>query len=238
MIDVTTHQHLTRQLDLIPVSTLHMPVTIIGCGAIGSFLGLQLAKMGMTDIKLYDFDTVSVENMSNQFFRFKDIGTNKAAALSSLINDFTGVAPWYSMGAFDKTSVPTTKGIVVVAVDSMAARRMIYEAIREEGFNVKYIIDPRMGSETYLQYTMNPFDSKDNESYLKTFYTDNEAVQERCTAKSTVYTASLAAGVVTKTIKNILLKQPYPRSVTWNIAASRNPLVMYPGGQDVHTDTN
>ena len=35
------HDHLTRQLDIIPLETLGQQVTIIGCGAIGSFLGLQ-----------------------------------------------------------------------------------------------------------------------------------------------------------------------------------------------------
>ena len=43
MIDVERYRHLTRQLELIPVDTLNKPVHIIGCGAIGSFLGLQKA---------------------------------------------------------------------------------------------------------------------------------------------------------------------------------------------------
>lgn len=231
-MDVTTHQHLTRQLDLIPVGTLGMPVTIIGCGAIGSFLGLQLAKMGLENITVFDHDEVSIENMSNQFFRFKDIGRNKAGALYSMILDFTGVPINYYRRKFGEQTTDAGKlhGIVVVAVDSMEARRMIYESIKATGFNVKYIIDPRMSAEFFTQFTINPFDPKDMETYEKALFSDADAVQERCTAKSTVYTASLAAGIVTKTIKNIMLKQAYPRVTHWNIASSNNPMVMFEGG--------
>lgn len=229
-MDVTTYAHLTRQLDLIPVETLDMPVTVIGCGAIGSFAALNLAKMGLKNITVFDHDTVSIENMSNQFFRFSDINTNKATALFNLIDSFTNVKIMANPRLFTPEDASHLAGIVIVAVDSMEARRMIIESIRENAFNVKYVIDPRMGAETYLQYTINPFDDKDNATYEKTMYSDKDTVQERCTAKSTVYTATLAGGMITKTIKNLLLKQPYPRSTQWDIAASSNPMLMFAGG--------
>lgn len=227
-MDVTTHQHLTRQLDLIPIETLSTPVTIIGCGAIGSFTALALAKMGLRNITVYDYDTVSVENMSNQFFRFADIGINKAEALHSLVFDFTKTLITARPRAFMPEDAATLKGIVISAVDSMGARRMIYDAILDGGFNVNYIIDPRMGAESYSQYTIKPFNEEDQETYNKTLYSDDAAVQERCTAKSTVYTATLAAGLCTKTVKNIMLEQAYPRNTQWSIAGSHNPMIMFP----------
>ena len=231
-MDVTTHQHLTRQLDLIPIESLSTPVTIIGCGAIGSFAALALAKMGLRNITVYDYDSVSVENMSNQFFRFADIGTNKAEALYSLVFDFTKTQITAHPRAFMPEDAANCKGIVISAVDSMSARRMIYDSIVESGFNVNYIIDPRMGAETYQQYTINPFDEKDQATYAKVLYSDADAVQERCTAKSTVYTATLAAGLCTKTVKNIMLAQLYPRNTQWAIALSNNPMVMFPNVKD------
>ena len=225
-IDVDTHRHLTRQLDLIPLKVLNRPVTIIGCGAIGSFLGLQLAKMGLTNITAYDHDTVSIENMSNQFFMFKQIGGSKAQALADLITDFTGVEIQPCPVKYEPIYAEAQRGIVVVAVDSMEARRMVYESIKEKNFKVDYIIDPRMSAEFFAMYVINPHDAKDQATYEKTLYSDEQAVPERCTAKSTVYTASLGAGLVTKAIKNILLKQPYPRNTQWDIAACR-PMNMW-----------
>lgn len=224
------HDHLVRQLDLIPIATLGQQVTIIGCGAIGSFLGLQLAKMGLTQVRLYDHDVVSIENMSNQFYRFDDIGTNKAEALQKLIYDFTGVTTVVNPCKFEPWMALSNKGILVLAVDSMAARKEIYEGIIARGFAVKYIIDPRMSAEFYTQYTINPFDEKDQATYAKVLQPDSESVAERCTAKSTVYTASLAAGMVTKTIKNIMLKQAYPRVINWDISKSSNAMDMHQGG--------
>ena len=230
------HDHLTRQLDIIPIETLGQQVTIIGCGAIGSFLGLQLAKMGLTQVRLYDHDMVSIENMSNQFFRARDIGKNKAVALAHMVFEYCdyGNGTYVEFEAYPFKYVPQQvdglKGIVVVAVDSMEARRMIYESIKAKGFAVKYIIDPRMSAEFYTQYTINPFDEKDQATYAKVLQPDSESVAERCTAKSTVYTASLAAGMVTKTIKNIMLKQAYPRVINWDISKSSNAMDMHQGG--------
>lgn len=231
-IDLMKHAHLTRQLDIIPVQSLGMPVTIIGCGAIGSFLGLSLAKMGLANITLYDHDTVSIENMSNQFFPFSAIDTNKATALQQLIQDFTRIKVTAHPFKFeaDPVSVMQLRGVVVVAVDSMEARRNIFEAIKMYGFGVTHIIDPRMGAEEFHMYTIQPRVVEDQATYEKTLYSDSEAVQERCTAKSTVYTSTLASGMVVKAIKNILLKEAYPRVTLWNIKASSNAMVMYAGG--------
>ncbi len=74
------------------------------------------------------------------------------------------------------------------------------------------------------------FDEKDQATYAKVLQSDSESVAERCTAKSTVYTASLAAGMVTKTIKNIMLKQAYPRVINWDISKSSNAMDMHQGG--------
>lgn len=227
----TNHDHLTRQLDLIPLETLGQQVTIIGCGAIGSFLGLQLAKMGLTRITLYDHDEVSIENMSNQFFPMSSIGGLKAQVLHDVINNFTGVRTSFFNVAFEPHHAATLKGIVVVAVDSMAARQMIYDSIKAAGILVTYIIDPRMSAEFYTQYTINPFSEKDQATYAKVLQSDSESVAERCTAKSTVYTASLAAGMVTKTIKDIMLKADYPRTINWDISKSTNPMVMHAGNE-------
>lgn len=222
--------HLIRQWDLIPDAKLSTPVTIIGAGAIGSFVALQLAKMGMDEITVWDHDEVSVENMSAQFYRFKDIGSNKTTALKELVLEFTGT----EIRPFVEKWVPShelTKGIVIVAVDSMDARSEIFDAIREDHYLVNYIIDPRMGAEHAAMYVMNPHDAKDVATYRKTLYKDTEAVQERCTAKSTIYTANLLSGLVVQAVKNILADQAFAR-VT-NYAIGDHTLVQHKPKKDI-----
>lgn len=213
---ITSAEHLTRQLDLIPMAALKYPVTVIGCGAIGSFATLALAKMGVENITVYDFDEVSIENMNNQFFRFKDIGSNKATALAALVEDFTGV----KINAIpSKYETGDLEGIVVVAVDSMDVRAQIFEQVITQP-NVRWLVDPRMSAEMYAQYvcrTQVEISKKFYEGYL---YPDSEAIAERCTAKSTIYTATLAAGYVAKTVKDIITKGSVQSMVAWDIKNS------------------
>ena len=50
---------LNKSRDFFDPSKIKMPVHIIGCGAIGSHLAETLARLGVTDIHLWDTDTVA-----------------------------------------------------------------------------------------------------------------------------------------------------------------------------------
>lgn len=210
--------HLTRQLDIIPIETLSKPITVIGAGAIGSFTVLSLVKMGFSNIKVYDFDEVSVENMNCQWFRMKDIGRKKVDALKELIHDFTGVEIEVVPERYESGFV---RGYLISAVDSMSARKQIWESAKS-GFGVEWFIDPRMASEYALLYVMNPQDKDDVSSYEKTLYTDGASVQERCTAKATMYTATMIAGYVAKAVKDLVTKGPYARVTHWDIGLNNH----------------
>jgi len=222
--------HLTRQLDIIPMSSLDTPVWIIGCGAIGSFVALQLAKMGLWDLHFVDPDTVSIENMSCQFFRHSDIGKPKVSALRELLFDFTvdfEASLHYQKWGKD---LPM-RGIVIAAVDDMAVRKHIFDHCTTD-FRITHFIDPRMGAETALMYVMKPQERRDRETYAKTIYTDAEAIQERCTAKSTIYTANLLSGLVVKAVKDIITKSDsYPRVAQWAIGLDEQKI--FRGGSGV-----
>jgi molybdopterin/thiamine biosynthesis adenylyltransferase len=205
-------------MDLIPVAALDEQITIIGAGAIGGWTALALAKMGFENITVIDFDKVDTVNMNSQFYRFKDIGVPKAVALAALIEDFTGVkitahTERYESGTF--------LGTVIMAVDSMQVRKLIFEQHRKRPFGTRMLIDPRMGAESALLYTVNPGNHKNCESYSKSLYTDDDAVQERCTAKATIYTANLLSGLVVKAVKDAVTGCARPlRSAQWDIAAN------------------
>lgn len=205
--------HLTRQLDIIPMNRLGQQITIIGAGAIGSVAAITLAKMGFGNISVWDMDVVSEENMNCQWYKMSDIGKLKVDALRDLVKEFSGysimpVAKEYVQGTFP--------GIVISAVDSMAVRVSIFNQ-HKEAYNTNYIIDPRMAAEYALMYCMRPWDKQDIESYTKTLYTDGDAVQEKCTAKATMFTSTLISGMVCKAVKDIVVGDLPPRSMVWDI---------------------
>jgi len=81
------------------------------------------------------------------------------------------------------------------------------------------VIDPRMGAETALMYAYNPLSPAECDEYSKTLYSDENAIQERCTAKATMYTACMLSGLVAKTVKNIVCKEQSSRNLMWDINA-------------------
>lgn len=211
---INKNEHLTRQFDLIPEEVMGLPITIIGAGAIGGWTALSLAKMGFLNLSVIDFDTIEIENMNSQFYRMKDIGKKKVLALQELIQEFTDFKIHVTNDRYIKSQ---HKGITICAVDSMDVRKEAWLA-HKKFFASELFIDPRMGAETALLYAMDPNNEKDIVAYEKTLYSDDEAIQERCTAKATIYTANLLAGMVVKTVKDYAVKKEYPRTLTWDIS--------------------
>lgn len=211
-----TNQHISRQLDLVPPEILENQVNIIGAGAIGSWVALLLAKSGFKRIAVFDHDEVDIVNMSSQFYGVDDIGRPKAVQLAERIEEMTGEVITAIPEKWDGMKM---KGVVVMAVDSMAVRKKIFEAHRGN-LQTAWLIDARMGAEVALLYTLNPNISADCEAYAKTLYTDEEAVQERCTAKSTTYCAAVLSGLVVKTVRDVLVGHKYLKNMNFSLKES------------------
>ena len=207
--------HLTRQLDVIPLDVLNRRISIVGAGAIGSFTVFALCKMGFNDITVYDFDKVETENLNAQLYRLQDLGKFKVTALKEIIKDFCNIDIKIKT---DRYTNQIFKDIVISAVDNMKTRRDIYEAHKERGIHTQYLIDPRMAIEFAYVQTIKPMDPTDGRSYEKTLFSDDQAVQERCTGKSTVYTAQLIGATIAKIIKDIATNKTHIKRITWDIA--------------------
>jgi len=219
---VVENEHLTRQKEIIPMEVLNTPITVIGAGAVGSWVVLSLAKMGFHDITVFDDDTITIENMNCQFYPHDAIGQSKVAALHRMVKQFANVEIHALAHRF--TGREQLTSIVISAVDSMTARKLVWDSAKANKA-VTMFIDPRMGAEMALMYSMNPKDAKDITSYEKTLYSDKEAVMERCTAKATIYTANLLAGLVVKAVKDAVLNAPRTRVAQWDIG--KNQVQMY-----------
>lgn len=207
---------LIRQFDIIPMEVLNTSVTVIGCGAIGSHTAKALAQMGFENLLLIDDDVVEAENLNAQGFALSHLGKPKVECLAQIIEEYTGHKVRAERRLYEKGIFP---GIVISAVDNMITRRAIWDSHEGRAMETLAVIDPRMGSEQALLYTMNPMSPEDMKTYPKTLYTDDEALREPCTRKATIYTALLLSGMVCKALKDVLTKDTarFPRIVTWSI---------------------
>src|SRR5271170_2516448 len=70
-----------RQRDLVPPGKLaSCAALVIGVGAVGRQLALQLTAMGISNLTLVDFDTVEVVNLAPQGYAPEDLGKDKVKA--------------------------------------------------------------------------------------------------------------------------------------------------------------
>src|SRR5688572_9050579 len=77
----------TRQMDLVPLAKLtDVVVTVIGVGAIGRQVALQLAAIGVRLLRLVDFDRVDATNITTQGYLHTDLGLTKVKALASAVH--------------------------------------------------------------------------------------------------------------------------------------------------------
>lgn len=218
-----------RQRDIIPEHLLsELKVCIVGCGAIGSHTANSLARMGVSNFILIDPDTVSKENVSNQGFYPSDVNKDKVLVVEDdikSINYHAHVEVFKDrLGLHHELIVPTCS-ILISAVDNMATRKQCLDLAMRTG--IRYLIDPRMGAENIVMCTVDV--SKYNlgmcDWYDNMLFSDNVAVDEPCTAKSTIYTALLISGLVTKAVKDIMLNADYTSFMSWNVG--KNALLDY-----------
>ncbi len=99
------------------------PVSIIGCGAIGSQTALQLVKLGCENFILYDFDKVEPHNFVNQAFRMEQIGMLKTEATKQLIQEINNHAKvtTYSEDLLKKEE--KLEGYIFMGPDTVSARK-------------------------------------------------------------------------------------------------------------------
>lgn len=207
---------LVRQADTLSGEVLDTPIAIIGAGAIGSFVALSLAKMGFHNLEVWDDDVVSVENMNCQFYPLTALDRPKVDALSELISSFTGISIVGVQGKFGESRRRYRTGpyIIISAVDSMEARKFIYDT---SGIIAHTIIDPRMSIEYAHIQCVDLGDPEQTESYRKSLFSDDEAVQERCTNKSIMYTVLTISGLVCKMVKDRVTEKSYVKNVMYAI---------------------
>lgn len=207
-------ENLTRQMDIISESSLNRNITIIGAGAIGSATALALCKMGYERITVIDFDKVSIENMNSQMYKFSDIGRFKVESLKDIIKEFANVEINISTGKYEKEKY---KDIVICAVDNMKTRKEVYEN-HKNNYNCNLFIDPRMAIEYAYIQAFNPNIEDQCKMYERTLFSDADAVQERCTNKSTIYTSQLIGATIAKIIKDFTNNKRYINRIQWDIA--------------------
>ena len=188
---------------------------IVGCGAIGSSVATQLARLGANQFYLYDFDKVGIENVGVSQYVNEDIGKTKVEALRShLWSIDDSIASDITIGKF-KYYDGEKDDILVLGLDSMSARIEIVKLLAKCPNKPSFVIDGRMGAEQYQQYIYNNITVK---QYEKDWYSDEDSDPEPCTRKATSYCSNMSGSFISNSIKNIVMRQPYFKEIIFNFS--------------------
>lgn len=203
-----------RQLDIAHPDKLEKtPVTIIGAGGIGSFTGQFLAKMGVTDITVFDFDEVVEHNLPNQMYPMEAVDTPKAKALEVEIERLVGDAANVTVHDTEVDETTKLKGLVISAVDSMEARKEIWKAVRMN-MDVPLFVDARMGAEIGQVRAVQPVKKAEIERFEQSM--DGQTVDLPCTAKAIVYNGAMIGSLIANVVKRYAMGEKVPAEVVFS----------------------
>lgn len=191
-------------------------IHIIGCGAIGSTVGELIAKTGLTNITLYDFDKVESHNIANQMFTENDIGKYKVDALAERMISINPEMKQSLKIEREGWHGQKLAGYVFLCVDNIDLRREIATS-NKDNMNVKAMFDFRMRLTDAQHYAADWKNVKMIEAFLNSMnFTQEEGKAETpvsaCNMElsfaSTVFTI-VAAGIsnFVKFVKDGVLKK-------------------------------
>jgi molybdopterin/thiamine biosynthesis adenylyltransferase len=164
----------TRNLEIFNPDKFTHPIHIIGVGATGSKITLELAKLGIDNIHVWDNDIVERKNVCNQEFGLNDVGKDKVDALADIVKLKTGL-DLIKHNEFVKDQ--ELEGIIFLLTDSMSSRKEIYDNCLKLNLNIPVFIETRMGVDEGRLYTINPIDLQQLNEYEKSLYSSEEVTE-------------------------------------------------------------
>jgi hypothetical protein len=183
-----TQLDVRRHMELFDPYTFEKKVTIIGAGATGSWLVMMLAKLGIQDITVYDFDIVEEHNVPNQLYGIFDIGKPKVTALYEHVKAQTGLE---IKAINERYESQRLSGYVFCMVDTMSGRDKIWKYNVKLKSAITLYMEPRMGLDTARIYNVDPMNLTHHKRYEACFYSDDDAEVSACGTSMSVITTAL-----------------------------------------------
>jgi len=204
----------SRQKDIIPAERLaDCKATVIGVGAIGRQVALQLTAMGISWLQIIDFDVVEPSNLASQGYLEADLGKLKIDATADLCRKINSGLEIHVVPERFRRSMEIGN-IVFCCVDKIDARRLVWEAVKDK---VNFYCDGRMSAEVLRVLTACDFESRKH--YPTTLFNADEAFVGPCTAKTTIYCANIAVGLMLAQFTKYLRQLPVDADIQLNLLA-------------------
>ena len=114
-----------------------MKVCIIGCGSVGSHVGVALARIGVKNFILIDDDKVEKKNLRNQAYLTPQIGIDKVEALGGLFESIDGEIVWAAIPRKIEQVHPILDwkdcDVAIEAIDARGSKMKIWRMLDKVG---------------------------------------------------------------------------------------------------------
>lgn len=198
-------------------ATERTPAVVVGAGALGSVVALQLSKIGVPFV-VYDDDVVESHNLPNQcLYGPDDVGANKAVALVDRLRQVSDTRVGACPRRLNKPRFEATP-YVFVCVDNMASRRAFAENYLPcEG---GAFLDGRMGARDAISFLLDRSKEWQRTNYIGGLFDDDDANVERAACGATLSvgaTAQIVASQMIWQFMNFVMGRPTPNTVVTSV---------------------
>ncbi|MFB0552687.1 MAG: ThiF family adenylyltransferase [Phycisphaerae bacterium] len=158
--------------------------------------------MGIPWLQLIDHDVVEESNLVSQGYLEGDMNKLKVNATSDLCCQINSNKEIQAVPERFRRSMEIGN-VVFCCVDRIDVRRLTWETVKDR---VNFYCDGRMSAEVLRVLTACDFESRKH--YPTTLFSTDEAFVGPCTAKTTIYCANIAAGLMVAQFTKFLRQLP------------------------------
>ena len=229
MTDILTTRHSSV---FNPLDFAHIPIHVIGAGATGSRVWLNLVELGLTRIIAHDFDRIESHNIANQIFMNSQIGMPKVAALCEYYKMKTGEHPPAEMefktarvSNMTHNTLDFESSIVFLLTDTMSSRKEIMALMVGSERKPIAVIETRLASSYGDVNVINPHDSHQLAQWYDSLVDDDSPTETTACGGSISVgsTANLIASMAVWQMINTLID---PLSVTPSANIHLKPMML------------
>jgi sulfur carrier protein ThiS adenylyltransferase len=178
---------------------------------------LQLAAIGARRIQLIDFDAVDAANVTTQGYSADEIGQLKIEAAAAAIARMDSQVQVERICDRYRSKIRIGEA-VFSCVDSISSREAIWRSVNDR---CSFWADGHMlGEVLRVLAAASRSDREHYEHYATTLFAQAAAQPGSCTSRSTIYAASIAAGLMVHQFTRWLRAVPLERDVILNLLAA------------------
>jgi len=189
------------QTKIFDPQTWSWPVHLIGAGGINNLVAPVLAKMGITELHVWDDDILESRNLPTEVaYSATMCGHPKVAAMADTLYYLmpNGINVYQHE---DRVTADTKlSGVVISGVDSMASRQAIWQCVQDHYLDIPFYIDGRSGGEKTQVFAFSPANFNLREDYETWLFNDDEAAKLQCGARNIGYISAYLAGDICRAV--------------------------------------